>query len=83
MTNELPAYDNLPAKQSRWEVSVHNAARDVLGGFQRPSDKPPGMVVNGRYISASSSWSNLAHPINLTFRRVRHRLVPFRQEFGQ
>ena len=43
MTNELPAYDNLPAKQSRWEVSVHNAARDVLGGFQRPSDKPPGM----------------------------------------
>jgi hypothetical protein len=46
MTNELAAYDNLPAKQSRWEVSVHDA-RDLLGEFQQ--------VVNGRYISASSS----------------------------
>jgi len=46
MTNELAAYDNLPAKQSCWDVSVHNA-RDLLGEFQQ--------VVNGRYISASSS----------------------------
>jgi len=46
MTNEFAAYDNLPSKQSCWDVSVHNA-RDLLGEFQQ--------VVNGRYISASSS----------------------------
>src|SRR5438270_3662184 len=36
MTNELAAYDNLPAKQSCWEVSVHSD-RDLLGEFNRPS----------------------------------------------
>src|SRR4029453_425431 len=30
-----------------------------------------------------TSWPNLAHPINHAFRRVRHRLVPFRQKFIQ
>jgi hypothetical protein len=40
MMKEHPAYDNLPAKQSRWEISIHNA-RDLLGEFQRPSDNPP------------------------------------------
>jgi len=46
MTNELAAYDNLPAKQSCWEVSVHSD-RDLLGEFQQ--------ALNGRYVSASSS----------------------------
>ena len=29
MMTECAAYDNLPAKQSRWEISLHNA-RDLL-----------------------------------------------------
>jgi hypothetical protein len=40
MMKEHAAYDNLPAKQSRWEISLHNA-RDLLGEVQRPSDNPP------------------------------------------
>jgi len=40
MTKEHAAYDNLPAKQRRWEISLHNA-RDLLGEFQRPADNPP------------------------------------------
>jgi hypothetical protein len=35
---ECEAYDNLPAKQSRWEISLHNA-RDLLLD-ERPSDNP-------------------------------------------
>src|SRR5438552_14328697 len=30
-----------------------------------------------------TSWPNLAHPINHAFGSVRHRLVSFRQKFGQ
>ena len=40
MMKEHAAYDNLPAKQSRWEISLHNA-RDLPGEVQRPSDNPP------------------------------------------
>jgi len=29
-----------PRSNRRWEISLHNA-RDLLGEFQRPSDKPP------------------------------------------
>jgi hypothetical protein len=35
MMKEYAAYDNLPAKQSRWEISLHNA-RDLLR-----CDNPP------------------------------------------
>ena len=34
MMKEYAAYDNLPAKQSRWELSLHNV-RD-LSWMQRP-----------------------------------------------
>ena len=40
MMKEHAPYDNLPAKQSRWEISLHNA-RDLPGEVQRPSDNPP------------------------------------------
>ncbi len=39
MMKEHAAYDNLPATQSRWEISLHNA-RDLLLEFERPSDNP-------------------------------------------
>ena len=39
MMKEHAAYDNLPAKQSRWEISLRNA-RDLLLEFERPSDNP-------------------------------------------
>jgi hypothetical protein len=35
MMKEYAAYDNLPAKQSRWELSLHNA-RD-LSWMQQPA----------------------------------------------
>ena len=93
MTKEHAAYDNLPAKQSRWEISLHNAS-DLLGESQRPSGNPP--AINRAPASPSAtanthtkndriptSWPNLAHPINHAFGSVRHRLVSFRQKFGQ
>src|SRR5882724_6591347 len=93
MTKEHAAYDNLPAKQSRWEISLHNAS-DLLGESQRPPGNPP--AINRAPASPSAtanthtkndriltSWPNLAHPINHAFGSVRHRLVPFRQKFGQ
>src|SRR5207247_9466964 len=33
--------------------------------------------------SPCGNWPNLAHPINHAFGRLRHRLVSFRQNFGQ
>jgi hypothetical protein len=38
MMKEYAAYDNLPAKQSRWELSLHNA-RDLSWMQQPASDK--------------------------------------------
>ena len=38
MMKEYGAYDNLPAKQSRWEPSLHNA-RDLSWMQQPASDK--------------------------------------------
>ena len=38
MMKEYAAYDNLPAKQSRWEISLHNA-RDRSWMRQPASDK--------------------------------------------
>ena len=38
MMKEYAAYDNLPAKQSRWEISLHNA-RDLSWMQQAASDK--------------------------------------------
>jgi len=38
MMKEHPAYDNLLAKQSRWEISLHNA-RDLAWMRQPASDK--------------------------------------------
>ena len=38
MMKEYAAYDNLPAKQSRWEISLHNA-RDLSWMRQPASDK--------------------------------------------
>src|SRR6266705_790951 len=40
-------------------------------------------VSNPVRIATLANWPNLAHPINDTFGSVRHRLVPFRQKFGQ
>ena len=42
MMKEQAAYDNLPAKQSRWEISLHNAG-DLPGEVQRPSDNLPAL----------------------------------------
>src|SRR6266566_4189295 len=42
MMKEHAAYGNLPAKQSRWEISLHNAG-DLPGEVQRPSDNPPAL----------------------------------------
>jgi hypothetical protein len=38
MMKEYGAYDNLPANQSRWELSLHNA-RDLSWMQQPASDK--------------------------------------------
>ena len=38
MMKESAAHDNLPAKQSRWEISLHNA-RDLSWMRQSASDK--------------------------------------------
>jgi hypothetical protein len=38
MMKEYGAFDNLPAKQSRWEISPHNA-RDLSWMRQPASDK--------------------------------------------
>jgi hypothetical protein len=38
MMKEYAAYDNLPAKQSRWEISLHNAC-DLSWMRQSASDK--------------------------------------------
>ena len=35
------AYDNLPAKQSRWEISLHNARDLSCRRFYDRSDDPP------------------------------------------
>ena len=48
MMKERTAYDNLPAKQSRWEISLHNA-RDPLGEFQQPSVTKPLRARMSRY----------------------------------
>jgi hypothetical protein len=42
MVKEHAAYDNLPAKQSRWEILSITPAT-FLESFKRPSDKPPAL----------------------------------------
>ena len=56
---EHAAYDNLPAKQSRWGISLHNG-RDLLGDFQQPPDKLPAIsrasaIPGGRQFPFSSN----------------------------
>src|SRR5205809_2803206 len=34
-------------------------------------------------VAIEANWPNLAHPVNHAFGSVRHRLVSFRQKFGQ
>src|SRR5438046_9026989 len=41
------------------------------------------MLIFSKNDRIPTSWPDLAHPINHTFRGVRHRLVPFRQKFGE
>ena len=77
MMKEYAACDNLPAKQSRWEISLHNA-RD-LSWISQPAI-PKSNVDDIYWVPINF---RLAHPINHPFGSVRHRLVSFRQEFGQ
>ena len=83
-TEELPAMmkeyapdDNLPAKQSRWEISLHNARN--LSWMRHPASDKSSV---GHTCWAPINF-RLAHPINQPFGSVRHWLVPFRQEFRQ
>ena len=73
MMKECAAYDNLPAKQSRWEISLRNA-RDL---FLDP--RPSSHKSNAGDIYWAPINFRLAHPINHTFDSVRNRLVSLPQ----
>ena len=62
------------SKQSRWEVSLQ-CPRSCSFAASRANA--------GNMSRAPHSNCRLAHPINHTFGSVRHRLVSFRQKFGQ
>jgi hypothetical protein len=65
MMKECAAYDNLPAKQSRWEISLRNARHP----------RPTSHKSNAGDIYWAPINFRLAHPINHTFGSVRNRLV--------
>jgi hypothetical protein len=53
MMKEYGAFDNLPAKQSRWEISPHTA-RDLSWMRQPASDKSSAALISLRPFEVES-----------------------------